>query len=203
MARKLLIETFGIGSQPEEAPDRLVETKKLQDGIYLTGIIQMADTLNGNKRIYPRVLLEREMKIYDKFVRESRAVGELDHPDRDIAHLKEASHRLVEYWWEGNTIFGRLMVLRHTPNGKILEGLIEDGVRVGVSSRALGSLVQGPRGNVVDDDLMIICFDVVANPSTPNAFPIRESFDPKLLSLSKEDKVNRLVNEILYLRGRK
>lgn len=202
MARGLLIETFGIGDQPEPMRDRLIETKKLQDGIYLTGIIQMADTLNGNRRIYPKRLLEREMRIYEKLIRESRAVGELDHPDRDIAHLKEASHMLEEYWWDndGKTVVGRLKVLRNTPNGKILEGLLDDGVRVGVSSRALGSLIQTPRGNEVGDDLMLVCFDVVANPSTTGAFPIRESFDPKSFVVSREDRINRLVNEILFMR---
>ncbi len=202
MARGLLIETFGIGDQPEPMRDRLIETKKLQDGIYLTGIIQMADTLNGNRRVYPKRLLEREMRIYEKLIRESRAVGELDHPDRDIAHLKEASHMLEEYWWDsdGKTIVGRMRVLRNTPNGKILEGLLDDGVRVGVSSRALGSLIQTPRGNEVGDDLMLVCFDVVANPSTTGAFPIRESFDPKSFVVSREDRINRLINEILFMR---
>lgn len=209
MPRQLLVETFGIGDQPEELQDRIIEKKKLKDNIYLTGIIQRAETLNGNNRIYPKRLLEREMNIYERFIRENRSVGELDHPDRDVAHLREASHILEEYWWDGDgkTMIGRMRVLRHTPNGKILEGLLDDGVRVGVSSRALGSVLKTPRGNVVDEDLMLICFDVVANPSTTGAFPIRESFlvreslDPRIFELTKEDKINRLLNEIMYMRG--
>ena len=201
MARGLLIETFGIGEQPVELRDKLIESEERSDGIYLNGIIQIAETLNGNRRIYPRPLLEREMRIYDKFIRENRSVGELDHPARNVAWLKEASHMLTEYWWDGNVVMGRMKVLHHTPNGKTLEGLLQDGVRVGVSSRSSGSLIRTSRGDVVDEDLMIICFDVVANPSTPNAFPIRESIDARINSWTHEDKINRLLNEILYIRG--
>lgn len=202
MTERILLREW-CETSPEMSGKILGENVRTKDGIYIAGVIQMAETKNNNGRIYPRKVLEREMTIYNKLIRENRAIGELDHPESEIPHLVNASHIIEETWWEGNAVMGRIRVLRHTPSGKILEGLLEDGVRVGVSSRSIGSLHESSNGLIVGDDLMLICFDIVANPSTMNAFPIRESVEyRKFLPEKREDRINRVLNEILYKKSR-
>lgn len=129
-----------------------------------------------------------------------------DHPDDTVINLKNASHMITKIWWEGKEVWGKLKVLTHTPAGQILEGLIKDGVAVGLSSRALGSVTEGTNGIlVVEDDLQLICFDVVSEPSTQGAFMhLTEAklgaSELKILKenkiFTKGDQINRLLCEI-------
>jgi hypothetical protein len=178
--------------------DLLTESEKAEvknGATYLSGIMQRCDEQNGNGRVYPRKILMREVKNYMKVVKENRACGELDHPEDSVVNLKNASHMVKDLWWDGNDLYGKIKVLS-TPSGKILESLINDEVTLGISSRALGSVHESNGVTMVEEDLQLICFDIVSEPSTKNAFmkltesKIKESY-------SKTDKINRLLNDIV------
>ena len=180
--------------------DLLTEDEKAYvsaGGMYLTGIIQKADVVNGNGRVYPHAVLEREMKNYSKLVKERRALGELDHPDDSVINLKNASHVITEVWWEGKSVMGKAKVL-DTPSGKVLQELVRAGVSLGISSRGMGSVSESQGGTIVEDDFQSICFDFVSEPSTPGAYMMKEAKDlsaPNIIT--KADRINRLLNEIL------
>lgn len=179
----------------------LVKESKMQNGgkIFLKGVIQRADTLNQNGRIYPRPILEREIINYQKFIRENRALGECDHPDTSVVELKNASHIIREARMEGDTVYGTVELL-DTPSGKILQSLIESGVTLGISSRGVGSTKQQGGNLVVQEDFQLICFDIVSEPSTPGAFMLKESrsITPADLraTFNRSDRINRIFNDI-------
>jgi hypothetical protein len=168
--------------------------------LILKGILQRCNTLNQNGRIYPREVLLREIGNYMKLVRDKRAFGELDHADSPIVNMKNISHMITDITLDGDVIKGTVHVL-DTPGGNIIKAIIKAGGKPGISSRALGSLVETERGNIVQNDLQIICWDFVSEPSTPGAFMMTEAkqVDPKLLNkmFNKSDRVDRAVNELL------
>ena len=164
--------------------------------LILSGIMQRAEAQNGNGRVYPRPILEREIENYKKIVKERRALGELDHPDDSVVNLKNASHMVTEIWMEGKNVMGKIKVLE-TPSGKILKELVNGGVTVGVSSRGMGSVKEDKGQTIVEDDFQLICFDMVSEPSTPGAFMMREAKEFNNNVFTKADKINRLLNEVL------
>ena len=195
-ALSLLTEWTPLSINPS-----LVKESRLQNGgkIMLKGVIQRADTLNQNGRIYPRPILEREIINYQKFIRENRALGECDHPDTSVVELKNTSHIVREARMEGDTVYGTVELL-DTPSGKILQSLIESGVTLGISSRGVGSTKQQGSNLVVQEDFQLICFDIVSEPSTPGAFMIKES---KMINstdlratFNRSDRINRIFNDI-------
>ena len=127
-------------------------------------------------------------------VSERRALGELDHPDDSVINLKNASHLVTDIWMEGNNVMGKIEILS-TPSGNILKDLIDAGVKLGISSRGLGSLKKKGEKNYVEDDFQLICFDMVSEPSTPGAYMMTESKVPNIFTRS--DKINRALNTIL------
>ena len=127
-------------------------------------------------------------------VKENRACGELDHPEDSVVNLKNASHMVKSLWWEGNDLLGKIKVLS-TPAGKILESLINDGVKLGISSRGLGSVSESNQGTIVEEDFQLICFDIVSEPSTQGAFMMMN--EAKTKSFTKKDKINNLLNNII------
>ena len=181
--------------------DLLTEEEKIyvnQGGMMLSGKLQEADVQNGNGRIYPRKILEREVKTYQKLVQEKRALGELDHPEDSVINLKNASHMITEMWWDGPNVMGKVKIL-NTPSGKILQELVNDGVKLGISSRGLGSVSEAQGRTIVEDDFQLICFDFVSEPSTPNAFMgLSEGKTYKEPNVfTKADRINRLLNDIV------
>jgi len=168
--------------------------------VILSGVLQRADAKNQNNRIYPRPILEREIMNYQKAVAEGRALGECDHPDKSVVELKNVSHIVREIGWQNNDVVGKVELL-NTPNGNILKSLMESGVKLGISSRGVGEVQQDDDGNdVVTEDFLLICFDVVSEPSTHGAWLSEgKSVDIRdvVSHLNKRDRVNRLVNEIL------
>ena len=162
--------------------------------LVLAGKIQAAGKKNGNGRIYPKPILEREMKNYQKLVKEGRAVGELDHPDSSVIELKNASHLITEVWWDGDDVMGKLKIL-DTPAGKIAKDLVKGGVQLGISSRGLGSTRQERGITMVEDDFQLLCFDLVSEPSTTGAYLVAES--KVRTHLTKSDRINRALNDIL------
>ena len=179
----------------------ITESRAVNGGkIFLKGVLQKADTLNQNGRIYPRAILEREVRNYQKFIRENRALGECDHPDTSVVELKNASHIVREAAIDGDTVYGSIELL-DTPSGKILQSLVEAGVTLGISSRGVGSTVKQGDEQVVQEDFQLICFDMVSEPSTPGAFLMSEGKEVDIDDLdrifTKTDKVDRIFNEIL------
>jgi len=172
------------------------EERDMNDGkvFYMTGIMQRADAKNGNGRIYRKDTLQREVENYHKLVKERRALGELDHPDDSVINLKNASHLVTDIWWDGDDVMGKVQVL-DTPSGKVLKALAEAGVTLGISSRGLGSVKKESGKTIVEDDFQLICFDFVSEPSTTGAFMMKENKDPNIFT--KEDRINRLLNDIL------
>ena len=162
--------------------------------LVLAGKIQAAGKKNGNGRIYPKPILEREMKNYTKLVREGRAIGELDHPDSSVVELKNASHLITEVWWQGDDVMGKLKIL-DTPAGQVAKQLVKGGVQLGISSRGLGSTRQQGQTTMVEDDFQLLCFDLVSEPSTTGAYLVAES--QVKTNLTKADRINRALNEIL------
>ena len=169
------------------------EKREMDNGVlYLSGRIQTADKKNGNGRSYPFKVLKREVDNYKKIVQDNRACGELDHPDDSVINLKNVSHMITDVWWEGKDVMGKIKVL-DTPSGRILKDLINAGVKLGISSRGLGSVKESMGGGiVVQEDFELICFDIVSEPSTPNAFVY-----PKEQSRMYENKINEAKQNIV------
>ena len=178
--------------------DLLTESEKSfvrEGGMMLTGKLQEADVQNGNGRVYPMNIMEREVKKYAEVVNDRRALGELDHPDSSIINLVNVSHMVTEVWMDGPSVMGKIKVLE-TPSGQILKALVESGVKTGISSRGMGSVKEQMGKTIVEDDFQLICFDIVSEPSTPNAFmSLSES---KLMNeqIEKNNKIISLMNSI-------
>ncbi len=196
MANKVLLREW---IALETKPNLVKESRDKNGGkLMLQGVIQRAEMKNQNKRIYPKDILTREIENYQKAVRENRALGELDHPESSTVSLKNVSHVIREMWWDGDTVNGRIEVLP-TPQGKILESIIDSGVTIGISSRGVGSTEKTNEGaDRVQSDFQLICFDIVSEPSTPGAYLFGES---KQLStdvrFTKADRIFRALNDIV------
>jgi|TARA_R110000787_G_scaffold58930_2_gene133745 hypothetical protein len=198
MSQKLLREYYEL-CDGGVCQDLLTEDEKKfvsDGGMILSGIMQKADTQNGNGRVYPMEVLTREVKNYSKLVKERRALGELDHPEDSVINLTKASHMVIKIWMEGKDVLGKIKVL-NTPSGKVLQELVKANVNVGISSRGMGSVTDVGGETIVDDDFQLICFDMVSEPSTPGAFMMREAKDYQNRVFTKADRINRLLNEIL------
>lgn len=145
--------------------------------LIVSGVLQRADAKNQNGRVYPKAVLMREATRYhDIYIKEKRALGELDHPDSSIVNLQNVSHNIVDMYWKGNDLYGKVEILG-TPSGNILKELLKAGIKLGISSRGLGSVRElGENVLEVQDDFELIAFDFVSNPSTHGAFlaPVNE-----------------------------
>ena len=198
MSKKLLREYYAL-CDGGVCQDLLTEDEKryvASGGMILSGIMQMTETQNGNGRVYQHQTMVREVKNYQKLIKENRALGELDHPDDSVINLKNCSHMVTAMWMEGKNVMGKIKVLE-TPSGKILKELVNGGVTVGVSSRGMGSVTETNGRTIVEDDFQLICFDMVSEPSTPGAFMMKEAKDYQNKVFTKADKINRLLNEVL------
>ena len=179
--------------------DLLTEDEKryvADGGMILSGIMQKADHVNGNGRVYPHKVLMKEIKNYSKLVKERRALGELDHPEDSVINLRNASHLVTDIWMEGKDVKGKIKVL-DTPSGKVLQELVRADVNVGISSRGMGSVTESNGQTMVEEDFQLICFDMVSEPSTPGAFMMKEAKNYKNEVFTKADRINRLLNEVL------
>jgi hypothetical protein len=172
------------------------EKKAMNEGeeFILAGVMQRADAENGNGRIYPLDILEREVENYKKIVRDSRSIGELDHPDSPVVELKNASHMVTYIEMRGKDVIGKIKIL-DTPAGKVAKDLLKGGVKLGISSRGLGSTKQINGKTMVQEDFQLVCFDLVSEPSTNGAFMLKEGVQPNIFT--KADKINRILNSII------
>ena len=202
---KFLIREYYELCEGGVCQDLLTEEEKRMvrenNAMFLTGVMQRSDAQNGNGRVYPHAILEREIGNYAKLVKERRALGELDHPEDSVINLKNASHMVTEVWWDGKDVMGKVQVL-NTPSGQVLRSLVESGVKLGISSRGLGSVHESQGRTIVEDDFQLICFDFVSEPSTTGAFMMTEGKNINLDNVyTKADRINRALNEVL--RGEK
>ena len=137
---------------------------------YIHGVFMEAETKNRNGRVYPSPIMEREIVRYNnEYVRQNRALGELGHPSGPTVNLERASHMITEMRMDGKNVIGKSVILG-TPYGKIVSSLIDEGVKLGVSSRGMGSLKEVNGYQEVQEDFMLAAVDIVADPSAPNAF---------------------------------
>ena len=162
--------------------------------VLVSGVLQRSEAENQNGRVYPREILEREVKKYQTLIKERRALGELDHPDSSVINLKNVSHNVREVYWKGNDLMGVVEILP-TPSGNILKELLKSNITLGISSRGMGSTENIGGGKVrVGEDFELIGWDFVSNPSTQGAFmnPVNES---KIID--NNSKVNKLITDII------
>jgi hypothetical protein len=170
MNKHLLINTIAF----EPIRDMLFE-EALRDTarrLVVKGILQRSGVRNQNGRVYPKSVLQREAKKYEEnFIKERRALGELDHPESAVVNLQNVSHNVVEMHWDGEDLLGTVEVLP-TPNGNILKELFRANIRLGISSRGMGTVTKDMKesADIVADDFELIAFDFVSNPSTRGAF---------------------------------
>jgi len=149
----------------------IVEKKENGEKSYaIEGVFAQAEQKNRNGRIYPRAIMERAVDKYvTEQVQQKRAVGELNHPEGPTVNLDKVSHLITALEWKGNDVVGKAQIL-DTPNGKIVKGLLDGGVRLGVSTRGMGSLENKGGTMYVKDDFILNTVDIVQDPSAPAAF---------------------------------
>ena len=196
MNKKLLVDVrpFEISRQ------KIDESIKENDGrLVVKGVLQRAESKNQNGRVYPReVLLKEVSKYLEEQVSERRALGELDHPESSVVNLNNASHNIIEMHWDGDDLLGTVEVLS-TPSGNILKELFKSGIKLGISSRGLGSVepMREGEGDTVEvqPDFELIAFDFVSNPSTHGAFmrPVNEGVEKQ----KPESKIESIINSIM------
>jgi len=157
----------------EQTDDVKCLTESAKDGkksYFIEGIFMQSEKVNRNGRMYEKKILFNEANRYDReYVQKSRAMGELGHPDGPSLNLERVCHNIVEMSFDGNNVIGKAKVL-DTPYGKIVKNLIDDGVRLGVSTRGMGTLEEKDGVKMVKEDFMLTAVDVVADPSAPDAF---------------------------------
>ena len=204
MSKQLLVE-YQVFT-PVRRPLR--ENVSTAGNLIVSGLIQACDRPNANKRIYPYDTLFSQVEKYiDGPIKESRALGELDHPESSIINLKNVSHNIVKLWWEGKSLYGDIEVLP-TPSGNIVKALFENNVTVGISSRAMGSVSSIGEGLVrVEDDLELVGWDFVSQPSTFGAYvkPVASTTMNESIEYNhtpyKYDRASRIISDILCTVG--
>ena len=183
-------------------PQMITESEQQNNGrVIVQGILQRAGAKNQNGRIYPKDILMREVRTYKKVqIAERRALGELDHPESSVVNLANVSHNITEMNWNGDDLVGTVEVLG-TPSGNILKELFKSGIKLGISSRGMGSVeaVHENDSQEVQDDFELIAFDFVSNPSTHGAFmyPMHESVDHSIARDTKYGRVEAVINDIM------
>jgi len=183
--------------------DKLLVERSIKENkpLMVSGIIQRAEAKNQNGRIYPKDILEREIKKYaDGPVKEKRAMGELDHPESSVINLQNVSHNIVEVKMKGNDVYGKVEILS-TPAGNILKELFRNGITVGISSRGMGSVKENmSEGTVeVQDDFELLCFDFVSTPSTHGAYMSPTGLNEATIRIPeyKYTNINNIIRDII------
>lgn len=223
--RMVLIEHDAGYISPDEPRNKafINEINNLESGkltvmepLVVYVVLQKYGILNRNGRIYPESILKSQDRAYQQAIRERRAVGELDHPESSIIAGDRISHNIIETWWEGHTLMGKMEILMSpgfiklgivSTKGDEVANLLRNRIKIGVSSRGVGSLKEGRGGEqIVQDDFEIICWDVVTAPSTPDAWIAKSAeeirpyvehveLDKPILKESLIDKLNNFLNE--------
>lgn len=222
MNKMFLLREYASFEYQKDDDDLKAALNDRSKPLVLTGVIQRCDTLNKNGRIYTKDILLPEVENYNNiFVKGDCAWGELDHADSPIVSTQNISHLIKKIWIEGNVVYAKVQILNN-PKGDMVRSMIEAGGRPGISSRAVGSLEKRHFGNegmvdFVKEDLQIICWDIVSEPSTPGAYMMmteaRELKAEELKALNehnnkfgvnrRDGRISKIVDEILSLRKNK
>jgi hypothetical protein len=200
--KQVIVDYIGsIEVSPAQINESLANNggKLIVSGIMQRGSSNNEKNFNQNGRSYPLPILKRESENYKRtFIKERRALGELDHPESQVVNLANVSHNILDLWWQGNDLMGKIEILS-TPSGNIAKELLKSGIRLGISSRGMGSVRELGEGKVeVEDDFEIVCWDLVSNPSTQGAFmspSLNESVNSD--ARTSYNKINSLINEII------
>mgnify|MGYP003402886399 CR=1 FL=1 len=188
----------------ELSRDVLNEISNTNGAFIVKGVLQRANSKNQNGRIYPKAILEREaIKYTENFIKQRRALGELDHPESSVVNLQNVSHNVIEIHWEGDDLVGTIEVLT-TPSGNILRELFKNSINVGISSRGVGSVKRkmAESADEVQDDFELIGFDFVSNPSTRGAFmfpqqtQLKEGVSTTKSIMDRWSGVESIINDI-------
>ena len=198
--KQSLVDPAGINGYFQVLPGSLNESVQSERGYpVVKGVLQRKNALNQNRRKYPDGILDREVKKYQQLIKERRALGELDHPDNTVISLANVSHNIIECHWEGDDLVGTVEVLP-TPSGNILKALFQAGIKLGISSRGLGSVKTiDEQGHVrVQEDFNLLCFDFVSSPSTQGAYlkPINEG-KVHANNSNKYTSVEKIITDII------
>tara|TARA_R110002020_G_scaffold332719_4_gene548151 strand:- start:1859 stop:2566 length:708 start_codon:yes stop_codon:yes gene_type:complete len=180
----ILIEYDAGHISPSDQKNLIKEFKDPSaNDVMMYAVLQKCGVENRNGRVYPRDVLQREVERYQKLIGQGRALSELNHPESSLVDLERSSHRIVETFWDGDVLMGKLEILTspayHKSGiiscvGDIAANLLRHGVTLGISSRGVGSLKQKGGQNLVQDDFELICFDLVSSPSTPGAYLFKD-----------------------------
>ena len=199
MERQVLVDYIPF----KVTPQQINESMNRNGGrLIVEGVLQRSGAKNQNGRIYPKDILAREVAQYKKIqIAEKRALGELDHPESSVVNLNNVSHNVIDCWWKGDDVVGKVEILS-TPSGNILKELLKAGILLGISSRGLGSVKDIGEGTVqVEEDFELICWDFVSNPSTHGAFmkPIQSEgvLAEGVSNNQSYAKVNTIIRDIL------
>jgi len=208
----ILIEYDSGYISPKDNQKFISEMKKLDSGqriieepLLLYAVLQKCGVENRNGRVYPREILERESRNYQKLIEEKRALGEADHPESSIISVDRISHNITEIWWEGNTLLGKLEVLMSpgfvnygiiSCQGDQIANLVRKGIMIGVSSRGVGSLEKRDGKNLVQDDFELICWDVVTSPSTPGSWIFNQKEESAPFVESRQTKKPLIIDTL-------
>jgi len=206
----ILIEYDAGYVSPRDNNDVIKEAIKMdrKSPFILYAVLQKYDTPNKNGRIYTEIILKRETENYTKLVEQGRALGELNHPESSLVDLERSSHRIIEMWWDGNILMGKLEILTSDAfvetghiscAGDIAANLLMKGVTLGISSRGVGSLKKVGEYNEVQDDFEMVCFDLVSSPSTPGAYLFHDESDREKYAESIDREEDLKDNKSLAL----
>ena len=179
----------------------------VSDPLIVYAVMQKYGVENKNERVYPEALLRKEAENYLKLVKEKRAMGEADHPESSIIAVSRISHNVIDLWWEGNVLMGKLQIIMSpgfvnqgiiSCEGDRVANYIRQGLKIGVSSRGVGSLEKENGKNIVQDDYELICWDIVTSPSTPGSWIYNEepSREQQMSESNKKNEDNLLKDSL-------
>jgi hypothetical protein len=179
--RGILIEYDAGHVSPDDNKKVISEMKNLDfsEDLILFAVLQKYDTPNKNGRIYPEAILKREDQKYQQLIKKGGALNELNHPSSSLIDLDRVSHSILETWWDGRMLMGKIKLFTSpgwrkmgivSTKGDQAAMLIMNGATLGISSRGVGSLKNVKGQNIVQDDFELVCFDLVSSPSTPGAY---------------------------------
>jgi hypothetical protein len=211
--RKLLIEYDAGHISPDENKQVISEMKNLDfsQDLILYAVLQKHSTPNKNGRIYPESILRREMEKYQSLIQKGGALNELNHPSSSLIDLDRVSHSIVETWWEGKVLMGKIKLFTSpgwkkmgivSTKGDQAAMLIMNGATLGISSRGVGSLKSERGQNIVQEDFELVCFDLVSSPSTPGAYVFsdpseREQYDESINEKPiVDDRMKKLMGKL-------
>ena len=210
----ILIEYDAGYISPKENKSFINEVSKLSEGqqvvsdpLIVYAVMQKYGVENKNERVYPEALLRKEAENYLKLVKEKRAMGEADHPESSIIAVSRISHNVIDLWWEGNVLMGKLQIIMSpgfvnqgiiSCEGDRVANYIRQGLKIGVSSRGVGSLEKENGKNIVQDDYELICWDIVTSPSTPGSWIYNEepSREQQMSESNKKNEDNLLKDSL-------